>query len=113
MHLINFFYRKLEFGPLCPSLLPDVVRCFSQYFDIGLLGVKHRPPLSLAFDILMEKRKELLTAETATKYFSYFNKLDGLNRTFIQRISTTPFIPLPGLFLFLIIYINNKIYFRK
>jgi len=61
----------------------------------------------------MEKRKELLTVETAPKYFSYFNKLDGLNRPFIQRISNIPFIPLPGLFLLLIIYINNKTYFRK
>ena len=48
----------------------------------------------------MEKRNQLLTVETAQKYFSYFNKLDGLNRTFIQRISNIPFIPLPGLLSF-------------
>ncbi|CAF4923582.1 unnamed protein product, partial [Rotaria sp. Silwood1] len=85
-----------EPGPLCPSLLPDVLRCFSQYFDIGLLGVKHRPLLSVAFDILMERRNQLLTVESASIYFSYLNKLDGLNRTFIQKISNRAFIPLPG-----------------
>ncbi|CAF1073633.1 unnamed protein product [Rotaria sordida] len=85
-----------EPGPLCPSLLPDVLRCFSQYFDIGLLGVKQRPPLAMAFDILMERRNQLLTVESAPTYFSYFNKLEGLNRAFIQRISNRAFIPLPG-----------------
>ncbi|CAF4300671.1 unnamed protein product [Rotaria sp. Silwood2] len=85
-----------ESGPLCPSLLPEVLRCFSKYFDIGLLGVKQRPLLSIAFDILMEKRNQLLNVESASIYFSYFNKLDGLNRTFIERISNRAFIPLPG-----------------
>ncbi|CAF3497440.1 unnamed protein product [Adineta steineri] len=83
-----------EEGPLCASLLPDVIQCFSQYFDIGLLGVKHRPPISFAFDILMEKRNDLLNIQTAPIYFSYLNKLDGLNRIFIQKLSTISFIPL-------------------
>ncbi|CAF1040266.1 unnamed protein product [Rotaria sordida] len=83
-----------ELSPLFPTLLPDVIRCFSRYFNIDLLGIKNHPSLSMAFDVLMEKRNQLLTSQTATKYFSYFKKLDGLNTTFIQRISNIPFIPL-------------------
>ncbi|CAF1463258.1 unnamed protein product [Adineta ricciae] len=85
-----------ESGPLCPSLLPEVLRCFQHHFDIGLLGVKYRPSLPVAFDVLMGKRNQLLTDETAPKYFSYLNKLDGLNRLFIEKVSTIAFIPLPG-----------------
>lgn len=92
---------QLEPGPLCPSLLPDVLRCFSHCFDISLLGVKYCPQLETAFDILMEKRHQLLTAESAPIYFSYLNKLNGLNKAFIQKVSTQPFIPLPGLFSFI------------
>ncbi|CAF3429660.1 unnamed protein product [Rotaria socialis] len=83
-----------ELSPLFPSLLPDVIRCFSQYFNMELLGVKNHPTLPMAFEVLMEKRNQLLTFQTASKYFAYFNKLDGLNTKFIQRISTIPFIPL-------------------
>jgi hypothetical protein len=50
----------------------------------------------MAFNSLMEKRNQLLNIETAPKYFSYLNKLDGLNKTFIQNISNIQFIPLPG-----------------
>ncbi|CAF3876886.1 unnamed protein product [Rotaria sp. Silwood1] len=32
---------KIENGPLCPSFLSEVIRCFLQYFDIGLLAVKY------------------------------------------------------------------------
>ncbi|CAF4311774.1 unnamed protein product [Rotaria sp. Silwood2] len=85
-----------EPGPLCPSLLPDVLRCFSQWFDISLLGVKYRPQLETAFDILMDKRYQLLTAESAPTYFSYLNKLDGLSKAFIQNVANKSFIPLPG-----------------
>jgi hypothetical protein len=66
-------------------------------FDIGLIGVKQRPSLSMAFNTLMENKNQLLTLQTASKYFSYLNKLDGLNQTFIQKISNIPFIPLSGL----------------
>ncbi|CAF4854390.1 unnamed protein product [Rotaria sp. Silwood1] len=83
-----------ELSPLFPSLLPDVIRCFSRYFNIDLLGIKNHPSLSMAFEALMKKRNQLLNSQTATKYFSYFNKLDGLNTTFIQKISNIPFIPL-------------------
>ncbi|CAF4112088.1 unnamed protein product [Rotaria sp. Silwood2] len=81
-------------SPLFPSLLPDVIRCFSKYFNIDLLGVKKHPPLSVAFDVLMEKRNQLLTFQTAKQYFAYFNILDGLNTAFIEYISNIAFIPL-------------------
>ncbi|UJR19550.1 hypothetical protein I4U23_022680 [Adineta vaga] len=86
-----------ESNPLCSTLLPDVLRYFSRCFDISLLGIKSRPDLETAFDSLMNKRNEILTVETASKYFSYLNKLDGLNKTFIDRISKESFIPLQGL----------------
>ncbi len=62
----------------------------------------------------MEKRNQLLNIETAPKYFSYLNKLDGLNKTFIQNISNIQFIPLPGWnFTFSKrISINNFIFFK-
>jgi len=72
--LDSFEFLNVEAGPLCPSLLPAVPRYFSPYFDIGLLGVKQRLPSSIAFDLLMEKRNQLLTVESAPTYFSYFNK---------------------------------------
>ncbi|CAF4356500.1 unnamed protein product, partial [Adineta steineri] len=40
-----------ESNPLCPSLLPDVIQCFSHCFDISLLGIKLRPDLETAFDL--------------------------------------------------------------
>ncbi|UJR29713.1 hypothetical protein I4U23_017262 [Adineta vaga] len=83
-----------ESSPLCSSLIPEVIGYFSQYFDIGLLGVKHRPSISIAFQILMEKRNELLNNSTASIYFTYLNKLDGLNKQFINEISKRSFIPL-------------------
>ena len=79
---------QLEPGPLCPSLLPEVLRCFSHCFDVSLLGVKYCPQLETAFAILMEKRHQLLTAETAPIYFSYLNKLSGLNKAFIPLPSS-------------------------
>ncbi|CAF4329132.1 unnamed protein product, partial [Adineta steineri] len=82
-----------ETSPLFPSLLPDVIRCFSHCFDISLLGIKSRPDLQIAFDILIDKQYEILTIESASLYFSYLNKLDGLNKTFIENISKKSFIP--------------------
>ncbi|CAF1439050.1 unnamed protein product [Adineta steineri] len=82
-----------ESNPLCPSLLPDVIQCFSHCFDISLLGIKLRPDLETAFNILMDKRYEILTVESAPIYFAYLNKLDGLNKTFIEKVSYKSFIP--------------------
>jgi hypothetical protein len=58
--------------------------------------VKDRPTLSSAFDILMEKKEEILTVETAPKIFAYMNELDGLSRPLIERVSKLAFIPLEG-----------------
>ena len=84
---------NLEINPLCPSLLPEVLQCFSQYFDIDLLGVKYRPSLEIAFDILLNKQPQFLTIKSAPMYFSYLNKLDGFNRALIQSIANRSFIP--------------------
>ncbi len=58
--------------------------------------MKDRPTLSSAFDILMEKKEEILTVETAPKIFAYMNELDGLSRPLIERVSKLAFIPLEG-----------------
>ena len=86
----------LEEGPLCPSLLPAALRCFAQYFDVTLLGVEQRPSLAMALDILIKRKKQLLTVQSASHLFAYLNKLNGLNRSLVDRMSQTAFIPLPG-----------------
>jgi hypothetical protein len=83
-------------------VLPEVLDYFAQYFDIALLGVKERPSLALALEILMRKRNHLLTVESAPKFFAYLNKLDGLSRSLIEQIANAPFIPLSGLFVCMI-----------
>ncbi|CAF5153467.1 unnamed protein product, partial [Rotaria sp. Silwood1] len=69
---------------------------FEEHFNIALLGIKDRPTLTVAFDILMEKKEEILNIETAPKIFAYMNQLDGLSRPLIERISKLAFIPLEG-----------------
>lgn len=61
-----------------------------------MIGVKDRPTLSTAFDILMEKKDDILTVQTAPKIFAYMNALDGLSRPLIERVSKLAFIPLAG-----------------
>lgn len=63
-----------------------------------MLGIKSRPTLDTAFDLLVEKKHQLLTSESASIYFSYLNKLDGLNKAFIQKATNRSFIPVAGLF---------------
>ncbi|CAF4160668.1 unnamed protein product, partial [Rotaria sordida] len=83
-------------SPLCATLLSNVIELFEEHFNISLLGVKDRPTLTVAFDILMEKKEEILNVETAPKIFAYMNQLDGLSRPLIERISKLAFIPLEG-----------------
>ncbi|CAF3997273.1 unnamed protein product [Rotaria sp. Silwood2] len=83
-------------SPLCATLLSDVVQLFEEHFNVALLGVKDRPTLTIAFDILMEKKEEILNVETAPKIFAYMNELDGLSRPLIERVSKLAFIPLEG-----------------
>ena len=86
----------LDQSPLCAMLLPEVVSLFDEHFNIALLGVKERPTLSVAFDILMEKKEEILTGQSAEQIFTYMNQLDGLSRPLIERVAKLAFIPLPG-----------------
>ncbi|UJR22115.1 hypothetical protein I4U23_025179 [Adineta vaga] len=83
-------------SPLCATLLPDVVQLFEEHFNIGLLGVKDRPTLTIAFDILMEKKEKILNVQSASKIFAYMNELDGLSRPLIERVAKLAFIPLEG-----------------
>jgi hypothetical protein len=77
-------------------LLPDVVQLFEEHFNIGLLGIKDRPTLTNAFDILMGNKEKLLNVQSAPKIFAYMNELDGLSRPLIERVSKLAFIPLEG-----------------
>ncbi|CAF1418983.1 unnamed protein product, partial [Adineta ricciae] len=83
-------------SPLCATLLSAVVQLFDEHFNIGLLGVKDRPTLNTAFDILMEKKEEILSVKSAPKIFAYMNELDGLSRPLIERVAKLAFIPLEG-----------------
>jgi hypothetical protein len=83
-------------SPLCATVLPDVVQLFEEHFNIALLGVKDRPTLTIAFDILMEKKVEILNVQSAPRIFAYMNELDGLSRPLIERVSKLAFIPLQG-----------------
>jgi hypothetical protein len=69
---------------------------FEEHFNIALLGVKERPTLTIAFDILMEKKEEILNIQSAANIFAYMNALDGLSRPLIERVSKLAFIPLEG-----------------
>ena len=71
-----------------------MLRCFSQHFDLTILGVKQRPLVVAAFAILMERRNQLLNVDSAPNLFAYLGRLDGLNRQFIDGIKNVPFIPL-------------------
>ncbi|CAF2075938.1 unnamed protein product, partial [Rotaria magnacalcarata] len=83
-------------NPLCGTLLPDVVQLFEKHLNISLLGITEHPTLTQAFDIVMERKTELLTIESACHIFSYLNGLDGLNQVFVKRLSNIAFIPLEG-----------------
>lgn len=85
-----------ELNPFFPSLIPDAIRCLTIFIDLSLIGIKPRPNISMAFHYLLERKSQLLTVENVPKYFSYLNKLDGLNKKFIENLSKISFIPLPG-----------------
>jgi len=84
-------------NPLCPILLPEVVRLFQKHYIILLLGIIEHPTLTQAFDIVMERKNELLTVDKAGHIFAYLNELNGLNQLFVKRLSNIAFIPLKGL----------------
>ncbi len=77
-------------------MLPDVVQLFEEHFNIGLLGIKDRPTLTNAFDILMGNKEKILNVQSAPKIFAYMNELDGLSRPLIEGVSKLAFIPLEG-----------------
>ena len=73
-----------------------MITLFEEHCNLTSVGIKERPTLSMAFDILMEKRDEYLTVQSARDIFAYMNQLDGLSRPLIERISKYAFIPLEG-----------------
>ena len=84
----------LELSPLCPTLLPVVTALFKSPLRLLLLGVKEKPTLTDAFDLLLEKRGELLqTIGRASDVFNYLAELEGRTPVFIDRVSTMSFIP--------------------
>ena len=89
-------FRKLVSNPLCGTLLTEVVDLFEEYFNLSLLGIRDRPTLTVAFDILMAKKEKILNVHSAREIFTFMNDLDGLSRPFIERISKFSFIPLEG-----------------
>ena len=92
------FVFDLDASPICPVLLPEVTALFQQHVDIRLLGIKEKPTLTEAFDILIDKKTELLkTMRSASTIFAYFDELSGENCMLIERLSELAFIPLEDL----------------
>ncbi|UJR16998.1 hypothetical protein I4U23_003896 [Adineta vaga] len=87
-------FRKSN--PLYATLLLEVERLFEKHHIISLVGIKEQPTLVQAFDTVMERKNELLTNNSAGQIFAYLNGLEGLNQTFIKRLSNTTFIPSNG-----------------
>jgi hypothetical protein len=84
----------LDAGPLCATLLPEVIDLFGENCNLALFGIKERPTLTVAFDILMEKKEQILNVQSAREIFAYMNRLDGLSRPLIERVSKLSFIPM-------------------
>ncbi len=85
-----------------PTPIPAVIKLFKLNCDISLIGVKQQPPLDVTFQMLVQRKNELLTTQTASKIFAYLSTLGGLNRNVIQMISQYAFIPLQGLYKFIL-----------
>ena len=71
----------------------------------------------MSFNYLIERQNQLLNDQTASTIFSYLNKLEGLNKTFILNISKIQFIPLQGnkqikTFLFYFLFLFRKYLFN-
>lgn len=67
---------------------------FASHFRLPSLGVKDKPTLTQAFDLLMKNKDELW--KTARRLFSYLSELEGRTPMFIERVSQSPFIPCEG-----------------
>jgi hypothetical protein len=91
------FSLLLDSNPLCACPLPQVTNLFQQHFDLSLLGVKDEPTLKVAFEILMEKKSEVLTSlEWTGAVFAYMCDLEGMGYVLNKEISQMAFIPLSG-----------------
>ncbi len=68
---------------------------FRSYFDLSQLGVKDKPSLALAFEILMERKDEILTSfEWTRQVFAYMKNLEGLSVQLKEYIANLAFIPI-------------------
>ncbi len=92
----SYYDLLLDENPFFAIPIPEVIQLFINHCDISLIGVKQRPTLITAFHILINRKSEILTAQSAPKLFSYLNTLDGLNNATIDQIIQYAFIPLPG-----------------
>ncbi|CAF1578903.1 unnamed protein product, partial [Adineta ricciae] len=88
----NEVFRSVN--PLCPSLLPDVLNLFQKHSIHLSLDIDNHPPLSKAFNSLLEKKTTLLTKQTASTIFAYLHQLKELDHQFIQKVAEYNFIPL-------------------
>ena len=84
-------------NPLSAYPLARVVDLFKENCDLSSLGVKDQPTLTVAFEILIERKNEILRSHDWTcAVFSYLKKIDGLNVQFKEEIAKLAFIPLAG-----------------
>ena len=75
-------------------LIDHVQRLFEQHLRIDLLGIKAKPTLQQAFDILIDRRDSLLRSPRRARHiFAYMNELEGRTAALMNSISTLQFIP--------------------
>ncbi|CAF1395759.1 unnamed protein product [Rotaria sp. Silwood1] len=84
-------------NPLCACPLPQVVALFKEHLDLSILGLKEKPSLKEAFEILMERKNVVLTSlEWTGSIFKFMNSLDGMGTELKEQISKLAFIPFQG-----------------
>lgn len=89
----------LEANPLCAYALTEVVYLFRRHFPLSHLHVEDKLSLELAFELLMERKDELLTSFEWTRLvFAYMKNLDGLSVKLKQHIANQAFIPIHSLY---------------
>ena len=84
-------------NPLFSYILPEVKVLIEKHFELKLLGVVEYPSVSMGFKVLMERRNEILTDETAPSIFSYMNHLGYIDSKHRCQLQNDPFIPLRGI----------------
>lgn len=84
-------------NPLFAYILPKVKDLIEKYSNLKSIGISEHPAVSVAFDVLMQRRDDILSDETAPRIFSYINRLGHIDPKLKNRIHDCSCIPLRGI----------------